>query len=155
LNVTGTANDDDTLIGNQRGNVFIGLGGDDRLVGFDGNDRLEGRGGNDILSGGNDDDMLSGGDDDDYLDAGAGRDEMYGGSGVDTFHFDRGDDVVIIRDFENNVDLIELDGFAADLNWRDFATQRGDDVWIDFGGGDKLIIKDAPIGWLGNDLELV
>jgi len=83
------------------------------------------------------------------------RSWLVGLAGNDNLVGRDGDDIVIVRDFKNNADQIELDGFASGTNWRDFATQRGDDVWIDFGGGDKLIIKDALIGWLGNDLEFV
>lgn len=135
--VTGSRRDDDTLLGSNSGNIIKGAGGDDRLWGRGGTDKLYGGSGSD------------------RLDGDAGTDFLYGGSGRDTFHFDKGDDKNAIRDFQNNADRIELDGFAKGTNWRDFAEQDGDRVVLDFGNGDILIIDDVLIGQLGNDLFLV
>ena len=50
------------------------------------------------------------------------------------FHFDRGEGVDIIKDFQKNVDTIELDNFtfAAGETAFDFAAQIGNDVVFDF-----------------------
>ena len=73
------------------------------------------------------------------------------------FHFDNTEDHEIIKDFENNVDTIELDNFTfgAGEDAFDFATQVGDDVVFNFGAGDMLTVEDATIGQLYNDLILV
>ena len=133
----GSNTGEDLLLGTDTGNILKGLGGDDRLSARGGNDKLFGGAG------------------DDYLDAGAGRDQLFGGDGVDTFHFDKGHGVDIIKDFENNVDRIEIDGFGDDFNFRDNARQRDDGVLIDFGEGDFLLIEGALIGQLTNDLFVV
>lgn len=64
----------DRLVGNQRGQV---------LCGFGGNDVLRGRGGNDRLFGGSGADLLVGGPGRDRLGGGPGRDECRGGPGRD------------------------------------------------------------------------
>ncbi len=146
---------DDTIWGDKKDNILRGYEGDDQLTGRAGVDVLEGGRGEDGLSGGSDADRLFGGADDDWLDGGHGNDLLTGGQGEDTFHFDRWEDKDRIRDFENDVDTIELDGFGR--NYDAFARARkvGDDVHFDFGGGDYLIVEDTTIGELRNDLEIV
>lgn len=72
------------------------------------------------------------------------------------FHFDNGEGHDIIKDFENNIDTIQLDNFdfAGDDPY-DFATQSSRDVIFDFGGGTKLTVEDTTIGRLQNDLDVV
>lgn len=101
------------------------------------------------------DDVLFGGNGTQKLKGGRGDDKLFGGSGRDTFHFDKGKDKDVIRDFQNNADRIELDGFASNFNYRSVATQVGDDVVLDFGSGDRLTIENATIGELANDLYIV
>ena len=134
--VTGTVYDD-KIYGSDGGNVLKGGTGEDSIWGRDGNDKLYG------------------GSNSDRFDGGEGDDKLYGGSGVDTFHIDKGDDFDTIKDFQNNADRIEIDGFSTGFDAFDFATQVGDDVVFDFGGGDGLIVEDALIGQLGNDLFVV
>jgi len=103
---------------------------------------------------------LYGGDGQDRFDGGAGTDLLYGGADADVFHFDHGEDHDIIKDFENNIDTIQLDNFVftAEIGSDDpfdFAEQVGSDVIFDFGGGDMLTVENATIGQLYNDLEIV
>ncbi|MCZ4351384.1 M10 family metallopeptidase C-terminal domain-containing protein [Roseovarius aestuarii] len=132
-------------------------GGDDDLRGTSGSNLLRGYGGDDKLYGRSGDDTLSGGDGADRFDGGHGDDVLYGGDDVDVFHFDRGEDHDTIKDFENNVDLIELDNFifAPGQDAFDFATQTGSDVVFDFGNGDMLTVEDVTIAQLYNDLDIV
>ena len=90
---------DDTLIGNQVGNVLKSGAGADTLYGNGGADTLEGGADKDTLWGGLVGDSLDGGDGDDeiYGEQGgdeawgrAGADSLYGGSEGDTLHGDEG-----------------------------------------------------------------
>jgi Ca2+-binding RTX toxin-like protein len=132
-------------------------GGNDRMYGTSGANTLKGWGGDDKLYGRSGDDKLYGGSGEDRFDGGAGTDRLWGGSGEDTFHLDFGEGHDIIEDFENNLDVIQLDNFTfgAGQDAFDFATQVGDDVVFDFGGGDGLTVLDATIGQLTIDLVLV
>ena len=93
----------------------------------------------------------------DRFDGGAGMDYLYGGADSDIFHFDFGEDHDIIKDFENNVDTIELDNFSfeAGTDAFDFATQVGSDVIFDFGGGDMLTVENTTVGELYDGLDIV
>lgn len=138
-NATGTSKSSDRLYGNEVNNTLRGYGGHDQLFGRAGNDRLEGGAGRD------------------RLDGDAGRDLLFGGAGADVFHFDRGDDIDTIRDFQDNLDTIQLDNFGY-RNVRDALTdarQVGSDVVFDFGGGDTLRVEDATLNQLVNDLVLL
>ena len=131
--------------------------GDDKLKGTSGDNRLKGYGGDDKFYGRGGDDKLYGGDGEDYFDGGAGADLLYGGDDADTFHFDHGEDNDTIKDFENNVDTIELDnfGFADSAEALTFAVNSGGDVIFNFGGGDVLIVENASKAQLVNDIDIV
>ncbi|HCQ65641.1 MAG TPA: hypothetical protein DIU07_11030 [Rhodobacteraceae bacterium] len=136
--------DNDTLRGGDDGDRLNGGNGKDKLFGDDGNDVLFGVNGNDILRGGAGNDVLRGG---------AGRDKVFGGSGEDLFQFKTGDGIDIIKDFDVgflNHDRIGLSGLKSVSNWKDLKMnhmeQDGDDVVIDGGNGDMLILQDTDIG---------
>ncbi|MGB0966616.1 MAG: pre-peptidase C-terminal domain-containing protein [Halocynthiibacter sp.] len=131
--------------------------GHDKIYGTDGSNKIKTYGGNDKLYGRGGDDKLYGGDGEDRFDGGAGTDLLYGGADADVFHFDHGEDHDIIKDFENDVDTIQLDNFTFSGNQDafDFASQIGADVVFDFGGGDMLTVENATILELHNDLEIV
>jgi Ca2+-binding RTX toxin-like protein len=63
--------EDDSIAGNGKDNILIGLFG---------NDSLAGKNGADLLSGGHGDDRLSGGEGNDTLNGGEGADALFGGS---------------------------------------------------------------------------
>ena len=157
----GTGND--TLEGNAGDDLLSGDAGDDLLMGgigadtLDGgadDDRLEGGGGDDLLIGGAGDDhllggrrfdLLLGGAGADTLDGGAGNDTLIGGGGADSFVFRAGSGADRVVDFQNGVDMIEIEAAllgggspdAEDL--RDIAALDFEGFLVlDFGGGDRL-----------------
>lgn len=97
---------DDTVQGNDAGNLLEGRKGLDQLTGFDGNDTLYGGAGKDTLSGdaGND-----------VLDGGAGMDMLTGGAGNDIFSFWTASDANgdKIMDFQLGVDKLDLSKIDA------------------------------------------
>jgi trimeric autotransporter adhesin len=105
----------DTLVGGGDDDSILGDEGDDTLSGDDGNDSLDGGAGSDTLNGGIGNDSLFGGSGDDELNGGAGNDTIDGGEGADTMDGGLGDDVYYIDDL--------------------------DDVIVDAGGNDKVIIR--------------
>ncbi len=82
--VSGSADADDLVYGNQ---------GSDHLLGNDGADTLYGGQGPDTLSGGDAADVLYGNLGDDLLDGGDGLDRLYGGQGDDIIYAGPGDTV--------------------------------------------------------------
>ena len=141
-NVVGT-NGNDRLVGSSADNILSGGNGNDRLFGASGSDVLNGSEGNDFLDGG----------------GGSGIDQLFGGEDADVFHFDRGEGVDIVNDFQNNIDTIEFDNFtnttttAAFIS--DFATVNGNDVIFDFGSDGSLTVLNTTLGQLQNDIEIV
>jgi Ca2+-binding RTX toxin-like protein len=83
---------DDTISGDNAGNLLRGGKGDDTLLGGGGRDRLFGERG------------------DDRLDGGRGRDLLVGGGGEDTFVFGTGGGKDTLRGFRPDVDTLDLSG---------------------------------------------
>lgn len=145
----------DTISGFE--NVTGSNTGNDRLTGDTGDNTLKGYGGRDLLFGKQGNDRLYGGAGNDRLDGDQGNDLLYGGAGADTFHFDRRDGRDTIKDFQDNVDTLQLDNFAFRTKAQalDAARQSGSDVVFDLGSGDVLRVEDITISQLANDLVLV
>ncbi|MEL7099667.1 MAG: calcium-binding protein [Pseudomonadota bacterium] len=128
----GTGNDQ-MFGGNGADNMFAG-GGNDSMVGNAGDDILFGLEGFDTLRGGAGDDSLDGGRQNDTLDGGAGNDTLIGSAGRDLFIFGRnaGDDVV--RDYQDNIDRIDVSALGvsafSDLSAA-FSDRAGGGVLID------------------------
>lgn len=134
----------DRLSGNAAANTIRGNAGDDMLNGRQGNDRL---------FGGPGDDRLRGGLGHDRIDGGAGNDILRGGGGADTFVFTGGRDE--IRDFEQGLDRILIEGRGSLSSVLARGAQHGGDLWLDFGGGDLLIVHDTRLGeLLGGALQV-
>ncbi len=135
----------DRLLGGSGNDVLLGGSGNDRLVGQSGHDRMFGEDGNDTLSGGSGYDIIDGG---------RGNDKLFGRDDADTFVFDPGHDVDRIRDFENNIDQIDLRefDFASVSQALSFASQQGAHTVFDFGGGDRLIVDNITVNALADDL---
>lgn len=90
---------------------------------------------------------LDGGAGEDYLSGGAGNDRLTGGADADTFHFTRGYDVDRIADFTDGVDLLDLEGVSTQKQFdRLDIRQAGNNVVIDLGRGDQLIIDGVSRG---------
>ncbi|MEB8386971.1 calcium-binding protein [Rhodobacteraceae bacterium KMM 6894] len=157
---SGSNTGDDTLRGTDGASVLRGYGGDDRLHGRDGDDSMVGGSGDDSLYGASGSDTMRGGSGADFLDGGggSGTDLLYGNSGADEFHFDRGEGDDVIKDFQNNVDTIAFDNFSGFTTAADalaLATQNGADVFFDFGTDGTLLVENATINQLTNDIEIV
>ena len=105
-----------------------------------------------ILSGNIGQNTLRGGAGDDMIMTGAGDDAMLGEDGADTFIFRQGDDRDTIADFTKGEDGILLAGFEGINSFDDLATKMfryDNDVWIQLGNGDRLMIQNIDVG----DLE--
>ena len=186
LDLTGSEADN-VLTGNAGRNSLSGAGGNDHLHGGGGADELDGGAGDDVLRGGEgrdlrwdrlenagtvttaNADMLYGGDGDDrlhgqsgrdVLDGGAGNDRLTGGGGRDTFIFASGTDRIL--DFDDNVDVVHLDGVALGLTGSDVsdviaAGQIIDgDAVFDFAGGHRLrILEIDDLAILADDMLIV
>ena len=102
-----------------------------------------------ILTGNKGRNTLLGGEGDDVIGGGRGDDTMTGDDGADTFVFKFGGDRDIITDFEVGTDKINLVGFDNASNFEELQTEmfkNGNDVWIQLGNGDRLIIQNTDVG---------
>ncbi len=130
-------------------NEVFGTVGSDELTGTSAGDLMRGFEGNDILTGLDGDDEIHGGDGDDVLIGGSGDDLFFGGAGSDTFVFSDGDGNNEIRGFNatNDAEKIDLTRVSAITDFTDLVqnrmTQVGDDVLIDLGGGNSLLLKSV------------
>ncbi len=131
--------DIETVLGSAFGDFIFGNAADNLLDGGDGDDRLRGDEGNDTLNGG------------------TGDDNFFGGTGADVFLFEDGDGDDLIKDFEDDIDVIRLldYGFADADAALATAAQVGSDVVFTLGDGDILTVEDATLAQLANDLEVV
>ena len=113
------------------------------------------------MFGGSGADVLNGGSGNDFLDGGGGDgiDQLYGGEDADIFHFDLGEGIDIVNDFQNNIDTIEFDNFTGTTTTSafisDFATVSGDNVIFNFGADGNLTVLNTTLEQLQNDIELV
>ncbi len=147
--------ENDKFWGDNARNIFKGYDGNDSLYGRNGADALYGGADNDKLYGGFGGDIVNGGGGADKIFGGRGNDFLIGGNGEDVFHFDRGDDIDRIRDFQRNVDRIELDGFSNNYKPFQKASQVGNDVVFNFGNGDRLIVEDIQVSQLFGHIDIV
>ena len=173
----------DELYGGAGDDVLRGGGGNDALYGdttladtVGGDDTLEGGEGNDSLFGGAGDDVLRGGAGDDRLEDGDGEDIATGGAGVDTFVISAStseteagsttlalaDHALVITDFEDGEDKIDLTNFDTNLAAGDLTDTDGNDdkVWISQVGTDVyVVIEDtastATAGLEADDIVIV
>ena len=130
-----------TISGEAGDDVIHGNIGADQLYGGDGLDRLYGGDGNDELRGGIGDDILEGGVGDDILEGGQGSDLLQGGSGDDIYilNVDSGQDTIIDG---NGSNLIKLNNILQEEVLIDFASDNKNDIQINYGLDNKLIIKN-------------
>lgn len=136
-NATGGSGND-TIVGNEVGNVLRGGDGNDRLEGGLAADTLLGQDGDDTLIGGNGMDMLVGGADNDTLDGGGSNDTLRGGAGTDTLNGGMGNDMLFGGSSEDDLSGDE----GADVLWG----ESGNDT---LSGGDG---QDTLIGGIGSDM---
>jgi 5'-nucleotidase / UDP-sugar diphosphatase len=132
--------DNDVQGRGQSNDVINGQGGSDRLVGLGGSDSLRGGDGNDTLIGGRGNDFLSGGEGDDLLFGGRGADTLEGGAGSDRFVISPRFKAETILDFEDGVDLLQLEGVKFNrLTITQGTGTAIDDTLISTTFGDRLL----------------
>lgn len=126
---------------------------DDSVSGGDGRDRVWGGTGDDIVNGDAGDDRVRGGAGRDVISGGEGRDHYWGNGGADTFVIEADGARDKIHDFQDGLDVIDISAFGlADIDAvLALASQDGDEVEIDFGGGDVLEIDDTRLADLTTD----
>jgi Ca2+-binding RTX toxin-like protein len=120
--------------------TFQGDGGNNTITGTDGKDKIWGLGGND---------KLNGAEGNDKIDGGKGNDKLTGGEGSDTFIFGAKSGKDVITDFDVKKDMLEiakgLNGIKKPADVLDHAVQKGKDVVIDLGGGNKITLKKVDL----------
>ena len=127
---------DGVLNGTDKPDKIFGGAGDDTIRGFGGNDKLDGGAGKDRIVGGEGNDKLTG----------DGKDHH---SFADTFVFGKDSGKDVITDFEVGKDMLEiakgLNGIKSADDVFDHAKQKGHDVVIDLGGGNKITLKNVDL----------
>lgn len=118
----------DRMTGGAGADTLWGGGGSDVIYGLDGNDRLMGGTGQDAIYGGNGRDRLDGD---------SGNDTMSGGSGADVFVFQQADGRDTVRDFQNGVDRISVEGVRSVAGLTAWAGVGG--TWLDYGNGEVFL----------------
>ena len=154
-NLSGSGTGGDNIKGTNGANIIRTYGGEDRINGRNGNDKLYGGAQDDRINGGKNNDSLYGGDGRDRLDGDLGNDKLWGNASADVFVFEKGADQDIIKDFQNNIDTIEIGGYGSGYNAMSRASQVGSDVVFYFGSGDTLTVENTTIGALYNDLDVI
>ncbi|MDP2901983.1 MAG: calcium-binding protein [Methylovulum sp.] len=143
IEIVDSGSGNDTLIGNDAGNILRGMDGYDVITGGLGGDILEGGAGNDDLKGGGGDigDILYGNDGNDYLTGSLGNDYLNGGQGVDVLNGgDSGED-----DIASYAD----DSFSVNVNLvagKTFGKSAGKDILINIDSVDGSDQGDALTG---------
>jgi len=144
----------DTLLGGEGADILRGNSGDDMLHGGAGADNLIGGSGVDMLFGDDGDDIILGHLGDDILHGGSGNDRLSGNAGNDVFVFDVNSDADIITDFnKSGRDLIDLSAFGF-LDFSDLESsiaQSGQDVLIDLGDGNQILLLETDISTIEVD----
>ncbi|WP_302478386.1 calcium-binding protein, partial [Ruegeria arenilitoris] len=139
-----------TLEGSSGNDKLIGGADEDTIVGWAGNDVLKGKGNHDTLYGGGGNDNLYGGAGNDILDGGSGTNTLTGGGGADDFVFNTGTAQVMDFGGADQISLIRSNEITSysDLT-TNHMTQSGDDVVIEDGLGNSMVLVDTSI----SDLE--
>ncbi|MDA9207295.1 M10 family metallopeptidase C-terminal domain-containing protein [Octadecabacter sp.] len=145
----------DNAFGGTGDDKMLGKQGDDTLSGGEGKDYLNGGEGNDALLGGEGVDKIVGGQGTDTIEGGTGNDHLWGGDWsadgeADTFVFSSGTGKDYVHDFEAGMDLIDLSGFATNLDAvQNATTDLGWATVINLGmldggaDGDKIVLKSV------------
>ena len=151
----------DVLSGGAGADLLRGGDSDDTLTGGEGDDDLRGDDGVDSLRGGEGDDTLDGGTGNDILAGGEGADAYTGRGGADTMVFDptAGNVTDIITDFGDTGgigdDLIDVSAYAFASVASITASASGNDVVLNFGGGDRVrlvgYLTDHALSDIGAD----
>jgi Ca2+-binding RTX toxin-like protein len=122
-----------------------GLSGDDLVIGTNRADRLWGLTGNDTVVGGAGNDSIDGGRGNDRLTGdGTGKKAF-----ADTFVFGAKSGKDVITDFDVGKDVIQIakgiNGIKKPSHVINHAQQKGKDVIIDLGNGNKVTLKNVKL----------
>jgi Ca2+-binding RTX toxin-like protein len=102
-----------------------------------------------ILTGTNKADKIWGEGGNDTITGGKGNDKLEGGAGKDTFVFGEKSGKDVITDFDVKKDVLEiakgLNGIKKAKDVLKHADQKGKDVVIDLGDGNKITLKNVDI----------
>jgi len=104
--------------------------------------------GADTIIGDSNAEMLEGGDGDDTITGGGGTDTLVGDGGADLFRISAGSSDIITDFSSAEEDVIDLRQYVLFESFNDVqaaATQSGDDLIIDLGGGYSLILRDITL----------
>lgn len=136
----------DRMNGGANKDVMAGGRGNDTMDGGGARDRMEGEGGRDMIKGGLGNDLIDGGRQNDTIEGGEGRDRITTGSGRDIVVFNEGDGRDVITD-QSNRDRLDLTDFDFDNFGEVLAitSQRGSNLVINFGGGDRITMRDFDL----------
>ena len=134
----------------RNGNTIRGSNRDDVLNGSAADETIHGRRGDDTIDGGLGNDTIFGGDGNDVITAGPGDDEATGGAGSDIFVIGPTTDTLIIKDFEDGQDTIDISAFAVANSAELTMTQVGLNVLIDLGGGDVIRVDNTMVEQLSD-----
>ena len=104
--------------------------GNDKVTGNNAANTLNGEKGNDWLYGGRGNDLLIGG---------GGKDKCWGQQGNDTFRIKRGTGYMIVKDFSDGKDRIQLGSGHKGLKLK----TRGDDVYVYQRKDLMAVVEDA------------
>lgn len=134
-NLLNTGAGSDVAYGYAGSDTIEGEAGNDRMYGGSGSDRLYGGEGDDYLAGNSQRDLLDGGDGSDTLISGSGWDRAYGGGGDDTLSGNGGRD----RLYGGDDDDLLKGGRGHDKQYGG----TGDDRLYGNGGNDRLFGNDG------------
>ena len=122
----------------RNGNTIRGSNRDDVLNGSAADETIHGRRGDDTIDGGLGNDTIFGGDGNDVITAGPGDDEATGGAGSDIFVIGPTTDTLIIKDFEDGIDQIDVSAFNIDPQnpfggqYGGWLANVGNDTYLEF-----------------------
>lgn len=159
-------NGDDAILGNAGNDTLVGGDGDDSLYGGTGNDVLKGKSGKDALFGqsghdrllgGQGGEWLAGGGGNDTLTGGGGDDRLTGGNGMDVFVFDSDNDGSDrIRDFQEGIDTIRLDGISGVSQFSDLSiVQSGNNTVVTAGAVTITVVGVAATDLTASDFDIL
>lgn len=168
VRVNGRGGNDRITTGAGRDSVLGGLGldtlnggaGDDRLDGGPDNDQIEGGEGADTVFGGDGADLLFGRNGNDVIDPGRGNDTVFGNLGNDRYIYRRVDgrdelEELVFSDgsfISGGLDTLQFPDIMASqvvaLRRLSSGGQNGNDLLIDLGSGDSVLLRNyfADIG---------
>jgi serralysin len=154
---------EDCLNGNNDGDTFHGLAGDDVIDGRGGTDTVRydrdarhgGAAGVTVDLGSNGADRITGINGKNTFNGGSGNDRLDGGGGADRFDFSGNFGRDRVFDFLEGGDKIDLRGVASITSYRDptrkHLSTSGDDLRIDAGGGNVITLLDVDRSGLSAD----